>query len=162
MCIRDRCVLLYSEDKDSYHCPGVITSFGISFLLQREDASDVWVCSGPCWHRLPLGLNMAGVLGISQRRVSSNEHNYDLLHFEMCPCPETEIVPCLCVVQLPIHVHFLYTNWRKCSFTLGYNLPPLVIKARHLGGSAICWWYLSVPVQALGWLSSRFGIGCRR
>ena len=44
-----------------------------------------------------------------------------------------------------------------------FNLPPLVLKAK-----APRWLCLllvisiGVPVQALGWLSPRFGIGCRR
>ena len=41
------------------------------------------------------------------------------------------------------------------------NLPPLVLKARHPGGSASCLG-LGLPEQAMGWLPLSFGIGSRR
>ena len=40
-----------------------------------------------------------------------------------------------------------------------FNLPSLVLKARHLGGSAFCNFYrLEVSEQALGGISLGFGI----
>ena len=40
-----------------------------------------------------------------------------------------------------------------------FNLPSLVLKARHLGGSAFCNFYrLGVPEQALGGIPLSFGI----
>ena len=45
-----------------------------------------------------------------------------------------------------------------------FNLPPLVLKARHLSGSAR-FTGLGLPEQAMrcpGWLSLRFEIGSRR
>ena len=39
-------------------------------------------------------------------------------------------------------------------------LPPLVIKAWHLSGSAFAG--LGLPEQAMGWFPLRFGIGSRR
>ena len=40
-----------------------------------------------------------------------------------------------------------------------YNLSPLVLEARHLGGSALCYVYrLGVPEQALGGIPLGFGI----
>ena len=40
-----------------------------------------------------------------------------------------------------------------------FNLPSLVVKARHLGGSAFCNFYgLRVPKQALGGIPLGFGI----
>ena len=40
-----------------------------------------------------------------------------------------------------------------------FNLPTLVLKARHFGGSAFCNFYrLGVPEQALGGISLGFGI----
>ena len=31
-----------------------------------------------------------------------------------------------------------------------FNLPPLVLKARHLNGSAFCWIDMGLPEQAVG------------
>ena len=42
----------------------------------------------------------------------------------------------------------------------GTNLPPLVLKSRHLSGSASCWVDIGLPEQAVGWFPPRFGIGC--
>ena len=36
--------------------------------------------------------------------------------------------------------------------TKEFNHPPLVLKARHLSGSAFCMTHVSVPEQALGWI----------
>ena len=38
-----------------------------------------------------------------------------------------------------------------------FNLPPLVLKARHLSGSAFAG--LGLPEQTMRWLPLRFGIG---
>ena len=38
------------------------------------------------------------------------------------------------------------------------NLPPLVLKARHLSGSAYCWVDIDSPEQAVRWFPLRFGI----
>ena len=35
-----------------------------------------------------------------------------------------------------------------------FNLPPLVLKARHLSGSAFCW-VIGLPEQAMRWM-----VGC--
>ena len=44
----------------------------------------------------------------------------------------------------------------------GFNLPPLVLKARHLSGPAVCVLiyslYIGVPEQALGWLLLGLGL----
>ena len=40
-----------------------------------------------------------------------------------------------------------------------FNLPPLVLEARHLSGSAFCWVDIGLPEQAVGWFPLRFGIG---
>ena len=40
-----------------------------------------------------------------------------------------------------------------------FNLPPLVLKARHQSGSACLLLGLSLPEQAMGWLPLGFGIG---
>ena len=32
-----------------------------------------------------------------------------------------------------------------------FNLPPLVLKARYLGGSAFCWVDIGLPEQAVRW-----------
>ena len=42
------------------------------------------------------------------------------------------------------------------------NLPPLVLKARDLSGSACLLLGLGFPEQAMGWLPLRFGIGSGR
>ena len=42
------------------------------------------------------------------------------------------------------------------------NLPPLVLKARHLGKWLCLLLGLGLPEQAIGWLPLRFGIGSRR
>ena len=40
-----------------------------------------------------------------------------------------------------------------------FNLPSLVLKARHLSGSAFCMSIIGVPEQALGWLATpRLGL----
>ena len=40
-----------------------------------------------------------------------------------------------------------------------FNLPSLVLKARHLSGSAFCKsMYIGVPEQALGWLPLGLGL----
>ena len=53
----------------------------------------------------------------------------------------------------------LYLAWCTChACTYGtkelFNLPPLVLKARHLSGSAFCMSIniIGVSEQALGWL----------
>ena len=38
------------------------------------------------------------------------------------------------------------------------NLPSLVLKARHLSGSAVCWVDISLPVQAMGWFPLGLGL----
>ena len=38
-----------------------------------------------------------------------------------------------------------------------FNLPPLVLKARHLCGSAFCLNYVCLE-QAVGWFPLRFGL----
>lgn len=42
------------------------------YMLQREDASDVWVCLRSHWHWLPLRLSVAGIYHVSKRRVSQS------------------------------------------------------------------------------------------
>ena len=37
-----------------------------------------------------------------------------------------------------------------------FNLPPLILKARHLSGSTFCILGLGLPEQAMGWLPLRF------
>ena len=53
-----------------------------------------------------------------------------------------------------------------CSNTLIYlcihNLPSLVLKARHLSGSAFCWIDVGFAWAGSGRVSPRFGIGCGR
>ena len=36
------------------------------------------------------------------------------------------------------------------SLELMHNLPPLVLKDRHLSGSAFCWIDIGLPEQAVG------------
>ena len=38
---------------------------------------------------------------------------------------------------------FINFNILLCMDKRAFNLPPLVLKARHLSGSAFCWVYLS-------------------
>ena len=48
---------------------------------------------------------------------------------------------------------------RESSSRRAFNLPSLVLKARHLGGSAFCNFYrLEVSEQALGGIPLGFGI----
>ena len=69
-----------------------------------------------------------------------------------------------------VHVMHAHTHVHDCMFMhIMYIAMCIYVQtyismnvARHLGGSASCWWYLGVPKQALGWLSPWFGIGCRR
>ena len=52
----------------------------------------------------------------------------------------------------PQHIHG--RTWRESSHGTKelFNLPPLVLKARHLSGSAFCWIDIGLPEQAAGGL----------
>ena len=39
-----------------------------------------------------------------------------------------------------------------------FNLPPLVLKVRHLSSSTFCWVNIGLPEQALGWFPLGLGL----
>ena len=48
-----------------WHTPSMLYCW-----LQREAATDVWVCFGSCWYRLSFRVSLAGLHSVYQRRVS--------------------------------------------------------------------------------------------
>ena len=64
-------------------------------------------------------------------------------------------------IDVPFYLPVSYFNVRiheLSTCTCNLHLLPLVLKARHLTGSAFCWIDVGLPEQAVGWFPLGLGL----
>ena len=75
--------------------------------------------------------------GLPEKKMGIKASNTAEVHFEDVKIPVENLLGGECDLLATTHICALSNTTSTCIEL--FNLPPLVLKARHLSGSAFCW-----------------------